>query len=178
MVTRTCGFGSANLGKLGPDPANEAESNASTIVRLVLVSPGGLRPALASVGPEQQRTPLSGGLPGWRIASPRTTDCRLTIRCRSQAPYDAGHKLSLDHDTCVRIVRDAGHIDPASAICLADSTPHPRWPECRGARKVPPRARHLPKAAVILPEKLMPTSRHNALGVDYVRPMSTAEARS
>lgn len=36
--------------------------------------------------------------------------------------FDAGHKLALDHNTCTRILRDAGHINPASAICLLDST--------------------------------------------------------
>jgi len=36
--------------------------------------------------------------------------------------YDAGHKLALDGRTCIQILRDTGHIDPASAICLVDFT--------------------------------------------------------
>ena len=36
--------------------------------------------------------------------------------------YDAGHKFALDGRTCIQILREAGHIDPASAICLADFT--------------------------------------------------------
>jgi hypothetical protein len=36
--------------------------------------------------------------------------------------YDAGHRLALDHDTRIRILREAGHIDPASVTCLLDST--------------------------------------------------------
>ena len=34
--------------------------------------------------------------------------------------YDAGQTLALGPDTCTRILREAGHIDPASAICLLD----------------------------------------------------------
>jgi ParB-like nuclease domain len=34
--------------------------------------------------------------------------------------YDEGQKLALDHNTCIQILRDAGHIDPASASCLLD----------------------------------------------------------
>jgi len=37
----------------------------------------------------------------------------------------AGRKLALDNDRCIQILRDAGHVDPASAICTLDfSTPH------------------------------------------------------
>jgi hypothetical protein len=36
--------------------------------------------------------------------------------------YDVGCKLALDYHTCVQILHDAGHIDPESAICLADFT--------------------------------------------------------
>ena len=39
--------------------------------------------------------------------------------------YDAGQKLALDHATCTRIVRESGHINPASAICLLDFTQIP-----------------------------------------------------
>jgi hypothetical protein len=49
--------------------------------------------------------------------------------------YDAGHKLALDHDTCVRILRDAGRIDPASAICLADFTHIPDGLSAAGLEK-------------------------------------------
>jgi hypothetical protein len=54
LFGRTRGFGSVNLWKLGPYPANEEESNASTIFRLALVSPRDARPALASVESDQQ----------------------------------------------------------------------------------------------------------------------------
>jgi hypothetical protein len=49
-----------------------------------------------------------------RFACPRTTDCRLTIGCRLQA--------TLDQRTCIQILREAGHLNPASATCLLDST--------------------------------------------------------
>jgi hypothetical protein len=39
--------------------------------------------------------------------------------------YDAGQNLALDHDTCTRILRDPGHIDPGSATCLLDFTQIP-----------------------------------------------------
>jgi hypothetical protein len=40
--------------------------------------------------------------------------------------YDAGQTLALDGRTCIQILRDAGHIDPASATCLLDFTHIPR----------------------------------------------------
>ena len=39
--------------------------------------------------------------------------------------YDAGHKLALDGRTCIQILREAGHSDPASATCLLDFTQIP-----------------------------------------------------
>ena len=36
--------------------------------------------------------------------------------------YDSGHKLALDPDTCTRILREAGQINPASATCFLDFT--------------------------------------------------------
>jgi hypothetical protein len=36
--------------------------------------------------------------------------------------YDAGQKLALDGRTFIQILRDAGYIDPTSAIFLADFT--------------------------------------------------------
>ena len=114
LVARTCGFGSANLCKLGSYPANEADSSASTIVKLVLASPRGLRPALASVGSEQQRTPLSGGLPGWRIASPRT---QIVVSL-----YDAGPQTRVGRPHLYTDPSRGRRIDPAGAICLADFT--------------------------------------------------------
>jgi len=39
--------------------------------------------------------------------------------------YDAGQTLALDGRTCVQILREAGHSDPASATCLLDFTQIP-----------------------------------------------------
>lgn len=42
---------------------------------------------------------------------------------------------TLDYDTCNRILRDAGHIDRASAICLADFTHIPDGLDARALEK-------------------------------------------
>jgi hypothetical protein len=62
---------------------------------------------------------LIGGLVGWSIVS------RLPPENRLVALDDPGQNLALDGRTCIQIHREAGHINPASAICLLDFTQIP-----------------------------------------------------
>src|SRR5215469_15158607 len=64
--------------------------------------------------------------------------------------YEAGENLAFDARTCIQILRDAGHIDPASAICLLDFTHIPgrlsaaelTWCLRASRRRTSPRTSH------------------------------------